>query len=165
MRAEDLIDEFLKANRLEEPEIEIVEDYTVEGAYDPVRDLIFVPDPEHAFITFLAHEMGHRILLRSSRFYRTWVLNRAVLVKLFWLLMFASFASGLMGVHMGLAILKTTSLILFFVWLAFGLIFMVIDNRNERKADELGYALYERWLLRRRAMKQKPRGIPRPEEP
>ena len=153
MRAEDLIDEFLEVNGLEEPDIEIVEDYTVEGAYDPVRDLIFVPDPEHAFITFLAHEMGHRILLKSSRFFRTWVLNRAVLVKIFWLLMFASFASGLMGVHLDLAILKTTSLILFFIWLVFGLVFMIIDGRNERKADELGYALYERWRLHKNHQK------------
>jgi len=150
MRAEDLIDEFFEASGLDEPDIEIVEDYTVEALYDPVVDLISVPDPEHAFITFLAHEMSHRILLRSSRFYRTWILNRVTLVKIFWLLMFASFASGLMGVHLGLALLKTTSLILFFIWLAFGLVFVMINDRNERKADELGYALYQRWRARRR---------------
>ena len=75
-----------------------------------------------------------------------------MLVKIFWLLMFASFASGLMGVHLGLALLKTTSLILFFIWLAFGLVFVMINDRNERKADELGYALYQRWRAKRKTL-------------
>jgi len=157
MRAEDLIDEFLEANNINDaPEIEIVEDYTVEASYDVERDIICVPDPVHAFITFLAHEFGHRLILRNSRFYRTWVLGRAIFVWIFWFILLAGFIFGIAGTYLCLEQLKTAALIMFFVWLAYGLIFAAIERSNENRADRIGWQLYKRWQQSLSRLTRKP---------